>query len=798
MERLGRSLAAPAQRPAPLAALALAATLAAGLLGIAITHHAQVTAAWWPAAGVGVVAMLLVPARIWTPMLLGLTAMYLLANLIGGRPLDSAALLALSDGVETFIVANAIRWRMGRQMRTVSDLGWLLVISAVGAGVAALGIAITAATTLDGPFWHTLGATTSSHWASVIMFAPLGLLPPRRGRLPIGQLVVQGALLLGSVLVAFGPDQRLTVGFAPLPFLIWAGVSFGPRVVAFEQLAVAALVTSATLADWGPFADPDEKGSQLAQLYLICLALTGLPLALAVRQQKLATTAARLEKQRTEAVVESSTTPIVVTDEEGTILSINPATTLLTGFTAEDLVGVPFWAKLLPRQNWEYVQSRYTGQDALAEHGEGVLLTASGGERLVTYSTGVIRNPVRGAYNLVVTINDVTGERASTHLLQHLLRSATTVAIVTTDRTGAITLVNAGAESMLRIPVGTGTEHRFLEFLDPAEVAARMEEYGETDGFAAVVAEVAAEGVSHTSDWTWVVPDGFTVQVSVTTSLVADSAGRPIGYLFVARDVTETRRNQELLQRALDREESVVDNLRALDTAKDDFVSTVSHELRTPLASIIGSTELLEDGLAGELNPQQRQLLEVIDRNSERLLALANDLLLLAAHENTGGNGEAVPVDLRDVVMASYASVAPMLARRDLAVHTDLPTDPVTVLGDAGYLERAITNLLTNAIKFTPDGGRISTHVGLVEYGPQAGTSCFLSITDTGIGIPADELENVFVRFFRSSNVRADAIQGTGLGLAIVRSIVESHRGRIDVQSDPGQGTTFTVTLPLA
>ncbi|MFL6106053.1 MAG: hypothetical protein ACJ72L_03750, partial [Marmoricola sp.] len=117
----------PALGPVQLAALALVATLAAGLVGIAITHHAQVTAAWWPAAGVGVVAMLVLPVRIWPPMLLALTGSYLVANLIGGRPLDAATMLAISDGVETLVVAHAIRNRMGRQMRTVADLGWLMV-----------------------------------------------------------------------------------------------------------------------------------------------------------------------------------------------------------------------------------------------------------------------------------------------------------------------------------------------------------------------------------------------------------------------------------------------------------------------------------------------------------------------------------------------------------------------------------------------------------------------------------------------------------------------------------------------
>jgi signal transduction histidine kinase len=116
----------------------------------------------------------------------------------------------------------------------------------------------------------------------------------------------------------------------------------------------------------------------------------------------------------------------------------------------------------------------------------------------------------------------------------------------------------------------------------------------------------------------------------------------------------------------------------------------------------------------------------------------------------------------------------------------------VVVLGESAYLERAVTNLLSNAIKFTRDGGRITTRLTVHDD-----TAC-LSVSDTGVGIPEDEIEDVFLRFFRSSNVRADAIQGTGLGLSIVRSIVERHHGHIDVHSNEGQGTTFTITLPLA
>jgi PAS domain S-box-containing protein len=390
-------------------------------------------------------------------------------------------------------------------------------------------------------------------------------------------------------------------------------------------------------------------------------------------------------------------------------------------------------------------------------------------------------------------MNDITDERATHHLLQHLLRSATTVAIVGTDRDGRITVVNAGAEALLRFGAHDATSHSFLDFLDAEELAVRGIAAGIPAGFQVLVHDVT-EAQSRTRDWTWVPPDGVPLMVSMTTSMIADGADRPIGYLFVARDVTETRRNQELLHEALHREQVAVDHLRALDEAKDDFVSTVSHELRTPLTSIIGSIELLEDGMAGELAPDQKQMIDVIERNAERLLAMANDLLTLASYESPSAPvTQFKPLDLRSVVKASHASVTGLLSSRTLDLRADVPEHPVVVEGDSAYLERALTNLLSNAIKFTRDGGTIETRLSMNGAG-----TCVLSVSDSGVGIPEDEVDNVFKRFFRSSNVRADAIQGTGLGLSIVHSIVERHHGQIDVSSAVGAGTTFTITLPLA
>jgi PAS domain S-box-containing protein len=775
------------------------ATLGAGLLGIEISEATDTTASWWPAAGVGVITLFTAPRSWWLRLVVALLLANVAANLLGGRPLDASLGLGLADVLETVVVCWGVRRRIGRHLETLRDLTWLILISLVGAVIAALGVAATSWTLLEGDFQDTWLTTTGSHWASVIVIAPLGLLPRRTVRRPSRLLMALHATLLAAVTVyAFGPGTDLTLGFAPLPFMIWAGVAFGSRLVAVEQVLMATGVTWLTVAGYGPFATAEHPAGSTAsnlitQLYLVCLVVTGLPLALAVRQQLSANAAVRSEQRRTEAVIDSSTTPIMVTDADGAMVSANPAVTRMTGFTTDDLLGRPFWENLLPPERWEQVRKEFSDPDTVTPHGETVIRTAAGGERVVAYANGVYHSPDDGSLQYVLTMNDITEERATQHLLQHLLRSATTVAIVGTDVAGRITVVNAGAEAVLRIDAREATRHSFLDFVDPEELGVRGLAAGVRPGFEALVHDVT-EAQSRTQDWTWVPPDGVPLVVSMTTSMIADGADRPIGFLFVARDVTEKRRNQELLREALQREQHAVDHLRALDDAKDEFVSTVSHELRTPLTSIIGSIELLEDGMAGDLSPQQKQMVDVIERNAERLLAMANDLLTLASYESAAApTTHLEPLDLRSVVKASHASVTGLLSSRDLDLRDDLPSEPVVVEGESVYLERAVTNLLSNAIKFTRDGGRITTRLTANGDG-----HCRLSVSDTGVGIPEDEIQDVFVRFFRSSNVRADAIQGTGLGLPIVRSIVERHHGHIDVHSNQGQGTTFTITLPLA
>jgi signal transduction histidine kinase len=232
------------------------------------------------------------------------------------------------------------------------------------------------------------------------------------------------------------------------------------------------------------------------------------------------------------------------------------------------------------------------------------------------------------------------------------------------------------------------------------------------------------------------------------------------------------------------------ERLRELDRLKDEFIALVSHELRTPLTSIRGYTELLLDGEAGELTDDQRQFLNVVDRNSHRLLRLVGDLLFLAQVEAGKLVLDVGALDLGAVASESVEAARPQAEAKSITL--TLATGPVPLIaGDRARIAQLLDNLVSNAVKFTPEGGRVDVRVRT------AGSQAVLEVRDSGMGIPADEQEFLFERFFRSSKATEQAIQGTGLGLAISRAIVEAHSGRITVASDEGEGTTFHVVLPL-
>ncbi|MGH3000593.1 MAG: sensor histidine kinase, partial [Gaiellaceae bacterium] len=227
-----------------------------------------------------------------------------------------------------------------------------------------------------------------------------------------------------------------------------------------------------------------------------------------------------------------------------------------------------------------------------------------------------------------------------------------------------------------------------------------------------------------------------------------------------------------------------------LERMRDAFVATVSHELRTPLTSISGFIEMLQDEEHG-IGASGRTYLEVIRRSADRLHQLVEDLLLVAQIEARRVDLKREPLDLGAVTERAVDAVRPSASEKRVRVEIDAGDMP-TILGDERRISQVLDNLLSNAIKFSNEGG--SVRVALRGDGDHAS----IVVSDTGIGIPADEQGHVFSRFFRAQAASELAVPGTGLGLAITRALVDQHGGTIDLESRVGEGTRVTVTLPKA
>ncbi len=300
--------------------------------------------------------------------------------------------------------------------------------------------------------------------------------------------------------------------------------------------------------------------------------------------------------------------------------------------------------------------------------------------------------------------------------------------------------------------------------------------------------------------------------VGASASLVVpigDSAGA-FGLLWVAMTghsrhwtLTETGIAQHLAAdlahslvqaHVIERQTQAVQLLHELDQAKADFIATVSHELRTPLTSISGYLEMLQDGDAGQLPEPATRMLSVIDRNSTRLRNLIEDLLTQSRIDAGRLRLDLAIVDLNSVLQAVLAAMAPQATASDVKLELGAPAGAdLRVQADPQQLEQVFTNLISNAVKFTGAGGSV-----LVTVAPAAGDGVVVRVRDSGMGIPPEEFENLFTRFFRASNAAEAALPGTGLGLAIVQEIVHRHGGTVDVESELGVGTTLTVWLPAA
>jgi PAS domain S-box-containing protein len=329
------------------------------------------------------------------------------------------------------------------------------------------------------------------------------------------------------------------------------------------------------------------------------------------------------------------------------------------------------------------------------------------------------------------------------------------------------------------------------EFISRPETAMQVIHPDDREGVEANMEALRRDGGEYVQEFRVVHPDGRVVWIGDDAIVVAGNDDKPLHVQGYLRDITPLKDAEAKQQAALEREQSANEKLRELGAMKDDFVALVSHELRTPLTSIRGYLELVLEGQASGLTAESGEFLNIVDRNAARLERLVDDLLFMARLGSGKLELSLEDTDLAALARESVSAATPRASAQAVELGCTLEEVPA-VRGDPGRLGQLLDNLISNAVKFTPDGGHVDVRVF-----PQNGDVA-IEIADTGIGISATEQTQLFQKFFRTSAAGERAIQGTGLGLSISKAIVEAHAGRIELESKENLGTTIRVLLPVA
>ena len=554
---------------------------------------------------------------------------------------------------------------------------------------------------------------------------------------------------------SYEEDPRLPDSFVD-PVTAEGGVAILAVPMILEQELIGLIYVANRAAT--PFTEHDEA-------VLLRLAV---PAALAIRNARLVTELGQerdliavrsRELARSEAqlrgIVQAASDGILTIDQRGRITSVNRAAQLMFGYGAQEMLARDL-ERLIPTPGDPLEASARPGATS-APRTEMEGIRRDGTRFPVEMSVSVVKT--EHDHFFAVVVRDIT-ERKRAYETRFQLASlveSSDDAIIGWNLDLRVVSWNPGAERIFGYAAREMLGQPFSRLLPPD----RPDEVGE-------VIERIRRG-EHIQNYETVrmTKDGRPIDVSLTISATRDEGGRITGFSTIARDVTERK---------------------AIERLKDEFLATVSHELRTPLTAIRGHLELVLDGEAGPVTKLQQEFLHIATQNTDRLGALINDLLEVEKIEAGKMQIREEPVDLAAVLRDVAATFRLEAERKGLAFHEAI-ADRLVVIGDRDRLIQVFANLVSNAIKYTADGD-----VG-VRAGRRDGRVTVV-VHDTGTGISPEDRAQLFTKFFRSQDSAVRDAGGTGLGLVIAKAIVERHGGSIDVESEKGAGTRFTVVLP--
>jgi PAS domain S-box-containing protein len=514
---------------------------------------------------------------------------------------------------------------------------------------------------------------------------------------------------------------------------------------------------------------------------------------------------------------------IFALDQKGNVLTWNPGAERLKGYAADEITGRHFSAF-------------YTEEDLTAGKPARLLQVAAAAGKAEDEGWRVRKDGTRFWANVLITAlrddagvlvgfakvtRDLTVRRAAEEMMREseerfrlLVQSVEDYAIFMLDPTGRVTTWNAGAERIKGYTAEEITGQHFSVFYTAEDLAA---------GKPARELVTAVE-TGHYEEEGWRVrKDGTRFWANVVLTPIHRDSGGIAGFAKVTRDLTQRRAADERAlmdaQRIAAEEgaraaaeerahelRSLTDQLRAQtaelerrtaeaeagNRSKSDFLAAMSHELRTPLNAIAGYTELMQAGVSGPLTEAQHDQLNRIQRSQRHLLGIINDILNFSRIEAGKVAYVMGPIVLQALVSDVATMIQPQADKKRLRLTLTRCSPALMARADRAKVEQILLNLLSNAVKFTDEGGEITIVCGA---GPD---NVWLSVSDTGIGIPEGQQESIFAPFTQVGRSLASPMEGTGLGLAISRDLARAMRGDLTVESTEGTGSTFTLSLPSA